>query len=268
MNTPIMLIHGAWLTPRSWDRFRTRYESKGLQVETPAWPMLDRSVGELRRAPDPRLGKLGVAAIADHYAGLIRRIADPPILIGHSFGGLVVQLLLDRGLGAAGVAIDPAPPFGVLADPVAVRTSLPVFTAWNGWNRALTMDLRGFSTGFAQTLPCEHMADEYVAQIVPAPGRIFFQALLGFGTRVTWESDVRPPLLLIAGENDRTVPAAMVRANARLQRRARSRTDFQLLPGRSHYLCNEPGWEEVADLALGWSQQQASARAGARALAA
>jgi pimeloyl-ACP methyl ester carboxylesterase len=252
-----MLIHGAWLTPSAWDRFCQRYEAAGMQVVAPAWPLLDRPVDSLRRAPDPRLGRLGLPQIADHYAALIEAMPHPPILIGHSFGGLIVQLLLDRGYGAAGVAIDPAPPFGVPAHPLAVWTSLGVFTAWNGWNRVLRMGLRGFSTGFAQTLPEAEKPYAYEKFVVPAPGRIFFQALLGIGSRVRWDNPDRAPLLLIAGEKDRTVPAPMVRATYRRHLKSPARTGFHAFAGRSHWLCNEDGWEEVADRALAWAVQHA-----------
>lgn len=254
MADTVLLIHGAWLTPSAWDRFRQRYEAAGVTVAAPAWPCLDGPVEVLRASPDPRLARLGLEQIVDHHAALIEGMAEPPILIGHSFGGLIVQMLLNRGLGAAGVAIDPAPPFGVPASPLAIWTSLPVFTAWNGWNRVLRMSLRGFATGFAQTLPEAEKPYAWQKFIVPAPGRIFFQALLGIGSRIRWANPDRAPLLLIAGEKDRTVPAAMVRTNFRKQQRAPSRTEFREFPGRSHWLCNESGWEEVADAALDWAR--------------
>lgn len=257
MADTVMLIHGAWLTPSSWDRFRQRYEAAGLSVIAPPWPYLDRSVGELRRSPDPRLAKLGIAQIVDHYAELIEALSHPPILIGHSFGGLIVQLLADRGLGAAAIAIDPAPPFGVPAHPLAVWTSLGVFFAWNGWNRVLRMSLRGFSTGFAQTLPEAEKPYAYEKFVVPTPGRIFFQALLGIGAKVRWTNPDRPPLLLIAGEEDRTVPAPMVRSNYRKHLRSPVAAAYHQFPGRSHWLCNEDGWEEVADRALSWALEHA-----------
>ncbi|MFC5343405.1 alpha/beta hydrolase (plasmid) [Brevundimonas staleyi] len=256
-----MLIHGAWLTPNSWDRFRQRFESADLTVTAPAWPHLEGPVDQIRHAPDPGLAKLGLREITDHYAALIEAMPHPPILIGHSFGGLIVQLLADRGLGAAAVAIDPTPPFGIPAHPLAVWTSLGVFTALNGWNRVLRMSLRGFSTGFAQTLPEVEKPGAYERHIVPTPGRIFFQAVLGIGAKVRWNNPNRPPLLLIAGEKDRTVPAPMVRANYRKHLRSPVLTAFRQFPGRSHWLCNEEGWQDVADYALSWARQQAASRA-------
>ena len=253
MTKTIMLIHGAWMTPSSWDRFRARYEARGYTVVTPAWPFVQGAPTAQRANPDPRLGKLGVKDIVDHYEAEIRKLSEPPILMGHSFGGLFVQLLLDRGLGAAGVAIDPGAPFGVLVHPVAVLTSLPVFTTWNAWNKALPFTFESFRKGFANTLPESQMRAEYEAQCVPSPGRIFFDVVLGRGAKVNWKNPRRAPLLLIAAEHDRTVPAPMVKTNYKAQKKAGSATDFHLFYGRSHYLCNEAGWEDVADYCLDWA---------------
>lgn len=254
MTKTIMLIHGAWLTPASWERFRGHYEARGYSVVAPAWPYLDRPIADLRADPDKRLGKLGLKQIVDHYETQIRALPEQPILMGHSFGGLIVQLLLDRGLGAAGVAIDPGAPFGVLAPPLAVWTSRKVFTSWNAWNRVFSMSFAGFKEGFANNLAKDRQRAEYEAQIVPSPGRIFYQAVLGIDSKVTWNNPKRPPLLVVAGEDDRTVPTSMARANYGKQRRAPSPTAFKEFRGRCHYLCNEPGWEEVADYALDWAQ--------------
>ncbi|MBO9712003.1 alpha/beta fold hydrolase [Sphingomonas sp.] len=255
MTGTVMLIHGAWLTPSAWDRFRQRYEAAGMTVSAPPWPYLDRSIDALRSSPDPGLARLGIAELVDHYAALIEALPHPPILIGHSFGGLVVQLLADRGLGSAAVAIDPAPAFGVPPHPLAFWTSLPVFAAWNGWNRVLRMSERGFATGFAQTLPEAEKPYAYEKYIVPTPGRIFFQVLLGTGNRIRWANPDRPPLLLIAGEKDRTAPATTVHAAYRRHLRSPALTGYHEFSGRSHWLCNEAGWEEVADRALAWALQ-------------
>jgi pimeloyl-ACP methyl ester carboxylesterase len=265
MSKTIVLVHGAWLTPASWDRFRGRYEAAGHTVIAPAWPLLDRPVEDLNRAPDPRLHELGIAEIVDHYDRIVRALPEPPILMGHSFGGLFVQLLLDRGLGAAGVAIDPAPPFGVPAHPRAIWSSIDVFTSWNAWNRVLTMSYHAFATTFAQTLPESEKAGTFVQHVVPCPGRLFFQAVLGMGSRVRWDNPARAPLLLVAGRLDRTVPASMVRTNFRRQQRAASVTELREFSGRSHWLCNEAGWEDVADHALTWALAHARPASGVKA---
>lgn len=264
----IVLIHGAWLTPSSWEPIRARYEAKGFTVVAPSWPYLDKTVAELRANPDPRLGQLNLGDIVNHYDAVVRALPEKPILIGHSFGGLIVQMLLDRGLGVAGVAIDPAPPFGVPAHPLAIWTSLPVFTTWNAWNRALTMSFKDFRAGFANTLPESEMRAAYDKYVVPTAGRIFFQAVLGKGSKIKSPNPERPPLLLTAAEFDRTVPLPMVRTNAKKQAKSPSKTEFKIFPKRSHFLCLESGWEEVADFVLDWAVEAARSHALAPAATA
>ncbi|MFT4172047.1 MAG: alpha/beta hydrolase [Rhodocyclaceae bacterium] len=253
MSRTVMLIHGAWLTPASWDKFRARFSEQGYRVLAPAWPLLDGPPESLRRAPPPRLARVGIEDIVIHYTNIIATLDESPILMGHSFGGLIVQRLLDKGLGAVGVAIDPAPPFGVLASPRAIWSSRAVFFSWGAWRRTMHMSQAAFAADFAQTLPAHEMAATYDAHIVPSPGRIFFQAVTGIGSRVSFRNPARPPLLLIAGELDHIVTPDMVRANHRLQARAATPTDLRLFGRRSHWLCNDVGWEEVADYALTWS---------------
>jgi pimeloyl-ACP methyl ester carboxylesterase len=249
----ILLIHGAWLTSNSWDRFKAFYEAKGYTVLTPPWPYNDRPVETLQHEPAKGLAKLGLKELVAHYEPIIKALPEPPILIGHSFGGLIVQLLLDRGLGACGVAIDPVPPFGIPAHPQAVITSFAVFTAWNAWNRVLHMSFGGFKGGFANTLPRKDMDAAYRQYIVPTPGRIFFQAVLGIGAKINKKSAIRPPLLLIGAVHDKTVPYPMVKGTFKMQKHAKSMTDVHIFPNRSHWLCNEPGWKEVAGFAEAWA---------------
>jgi pimeloyl-ACP methyl ester carboxylesterase len=180
-------------------------------------------------------------------------LAEKPILIGHSFGGLFVQLLLDRGLGAVRVAIDPAPPRGVLAHPRAVWTSRSVFLTWNGWNGVLTMSQKGFNEGFGHLLPPTEQKAAYERHVIPTPGRIFYQAAFGIQTRVNYRSADRAPLLLTAAEKDHTVPLPMVRANFKKYRRSSAVTAFKTFPNHSHWLIQEPGWEEVADYTIEWA---------------
>jgi pimeloyl-ACP methyl ester carboxylesterase len=253
MTSTVMLIHGAWLTPASWRGFKQRYEARGLHVVAPPWPFDDRSVEELQRAPHPELRRLTVGKIVEHYDRIVRGLPEPPIIVGHSFGGFFTQALLDRGLGAAGVAIDALPPRGVLVRPRALWSALPVLLAFNGWNRALTMRFAHFSRDFANGLPDADQRGTFEREIVPTPGRIYFQAALGIGIGVDWSNPDRAPLLLIAGENDKTVTASMVRAAHEKYSRSPVLTDLKSFPGRSHFLCGEPGWEEVADYAIDWA---------------
>lgn len=265
MSKTIMLIHGAWLTPASWDLFRARYEAQGYTTIAPPWPFEDRPVADLRRSPHPNLGKLTIRRIVDHYENLIRELHEPPILIGHSLGGIVVQMLLDRGLGAVGVAIDPAPVRGVFPTSGALRASLPVFLAWRGWNRMVTMTPEHFAWSFAHTLPVADQRAAYEQHVVPTPGRLYYQLAAGIGTRVNFKNAARAPLLLIAGENDRTIEPSMVRANYEKYRRSPAVTELKSFPNRTHWLVAAPGWEEIADYALQWGTAHDRTKSGATA---
>jgi len=255
----IVLIHGAWVTNACWDPFKRRYEARGYQVVAPPWPFDERSIAELRAAPDPRLARSGIPEIVEHYAELVRAVPRPPILIGHSFGGLFVQLLLDRGLGACGVAINPAPPRGVLPGPTAFRANLPFVMKPFAWRRVLTMPYPIFRRTFLNTIVEEDEARRlFDAHVVPTAGRMFWDGLLTRGAGLGWRNPSRPPLLLITGTADRTVGAGMNRQNAARYRGAPSRTDFREFAGRSHWIIAEPGWEEVADVALDWAEKAGS----------
>lgn len=260
MSKTILLVHGAWVTPRSWANFKQLFEAKGYTVVVPPWPFMDKPAGELQRHPNPGLARQTIKGLVDYFEAQIRALPTPPILMGHSFGGLIVQMLLDRGLGAAGVAIDAAPPRGVFPSAAAVRSALPILSAWRGWRRILSMSFKSFSKTFANTLPSKEQQTIYEQQIVPAPGRIYFQAALGIGNVVHFNNPKRPPLLLVGAEEDRTVTASMVRAMHRRHSRAPSSTDMMIFPSRSHWLIAEPGWEEVAEKALDWAEHHANER--------
>jgi pimeloyl-ACP methyl ester carboxylesterase len=251
----IVFVHGAFMSARSWDGFIARYEARGFRCVAPPWPYLDGAPQDLRRSVDPHFADLGIEDIVDHYARVVRAESEPPVLIGHSFGGLFVQMLLDRGLGAAGVAIDPAPPKGVMPGMNAVRASLPVLLGWNSWRSVRQLSLDGFRWGWVHTLDRATQEAAYDAHVVPTPGRIFMQALLAPATHVTkvnYRNGARAPLLIIAGELDRTVEANMNRDNFRRYAGSSAKTDFKEFPGRTHWICRQPGWEEVADHALAW----------------
>jgi len=261
MSKTVMLIHGARLTPAAFDLFRARYETQGYTVVAPPWPLCDRPISALRRSPHPDLARMTIGTIVDHYDSLIRALPEGPIIMGHSYGGLIAQLLLDRGLGIAGVALAPVPIRGVLAIPRTVLAGLPVYLAWWGWSRVLTMSFAAFATNFAQTLPEHELRAAYDRHVVPAPGRIYFQCALGIGTGIKANNPRRAPLLLIAGEKDLTIVPSMVWATYKKQLHAPSTTAFMTFPGRSHFLLAEPGWEEVADAALRWASERARATA-------
>ncbi len=253
MPAPLILIHGAWQTPTSWNRFKARYEARGQTLLAPPWPLLDMSPERLRRTPSAGLDQLGLIEIVERYRVLAQSLDTPPILMGQGLGGLIVQRLLDQGVGSSGVAIAPTQPLGRSLLYCPPHTAGSLLGAWRGWRRPLALSFKAFSRDFAQTLSPAQRSRAYAELITPAPGRAVFEALLGLGGRVNYANALRPPLLLIAAEQDRISPAAAVRRNARSQQRAASRTDLQLFAHRSHWLCNEPGWEEVADFALDWA---------------
>ncbi|MGA2549561.1 MAG: alpha/beta hydrolase [Burkholderiaceae bacterium] len=247
-----MFIHGAWVTPRCWDLFRSYYEQRGHTCLAPAWPYDDRPPRELRATPRAELSGLGVSEIVSHYEKLIRDLPEPPIIVGHSFGGLFVQLLLDRGFGAAGIAIDPGPPRWIFPTPTAFRAALFVFLKWAGWRRAVTMPFTNFQWGFAHNLSPDEQRLAYENHVVPTPGRIYYQLVLGIHTRVNFSNGRRGPLLLIGGGDDRTAPPSMTRAMYRKHRRSSASTKYLEFPGRTHWLIASPGWEEIAMAIESW----------------
>jgi pimeloyl-ACP methyl ester carboxylesterase len=252
-STSAIFIHGAWLTPASWEFFRSRYTACGYTCITPAWPFQDLTVDELRHALPSELAGLTIGRIVDHYAAIVQGMPEPPLLVGHSFGGLFVQMLLDRGVGRAGVAIVPVPARGVWPGLATLRTALRVPSAWGGRNRILTMTPARFARDFAQSLAADELQEAYDRYIVPTPGRIYYQAALGIGSRVDYANDRRAPLLLIAGEQDRSIRASVVRATYRRHLRSVAETSFKQFSGRTHWLILEPGWEEVADYTIQWA---------------
>jgi len=257
--TTVVFIHGAFMSAESWGSWMQRFEARGYKTVAPAWPFLDHSVDDLQNAPDRRFGRLGISEIVDNYASIIRELTEPPILVGHSFGGLFVQMLLDRGIGAAGVAIDPAPPKGVLPGKDAVRASLPVLLGWESWQRVRRMSFKNFQWGWVHTLSEAEQRAAFEQHVIPTSGRLFLQALLApltDDTKVNYRNGLRAPLLIIAGQLDRTVEARMNLANFRKYARSTAVTDYRAFPGRTHWIVRQPGWEEVADYVMDWLAKQ------------
>jgi len=254
MAGTIVLVHGAWMTPGCWSGFISRYRDRGYTVVAPAWPYDDRPVADLRRAPAPELAHIGFGELADHYARIVAGLPEPPILIGHSMGGLVVHLLLDRGLGSVGVAIDPAPPRGVLAGPRGTWSGLPAILGWGTWRKVRTMSFRRFAWSFCHTSAADEQLSAYETQVVPTPGRLYWQLLLGRSTKVNFRNGARAPLLITAGSLDRAVDASTIRWNYRKYRRSEAVTELMEFPDRTHWLIAATGWEEVADTVLDWAE--------------
>jgi pimeloyl-ACP methyl ester carboxylesterase len=254
LTRTVVFIQGAWMLPASWDSFRKPFEAAGYKTHAPSWPYLEGTAAELRAKPPAALGGLTVGAIVDHYAAFIATLPEKPLIIGHSFGGLYTQLLLDRGIGAAGIAIDPGPIGGIIPGPISLAAAFPVLARWEGWNLPFTLSREAFAANFANTAPADLQESAYEHLVVPTSGRIFYQAAGWIGT-FAHPKRRKQPLLITAAEKDRTVTPYVAHAAYLIQRRALARTDFTLFGNRSHFLIAEPGWEEVASFALNWAKR-------------
>jgi pimeloyl-ACP methyl ester carboxylesterase len=264
----VVLIHGLWMTPLSWEHWIDRFRGRGFRVLAPAWPGMDIDIEQLRADPSP-IAHLGIEEIVDHYDAIIRGMAEPPIIMGHSFGGAVTEVLLDRGLGIAGVAIDAAPVKGVARLPFAqLKSSFPVLKNPANNHRAVPLTPSEFHYAFTNTLSDEDSQRVYERYAVPGPGRVLFQAAFAnfnphAPTRVDFDNGDRAPLLLIGGGSDHTVPASVDRSTAKHYRNSPAVTEYKEFPGRSHFTLGQDGWEDVADYALDWAVEHAANRVAA-----
>jgi len=254
-KTPVVFIHGLWLLPSSWDRWAAVFGEAGYTALTPGWPDDPETVEEAHANPDVFADKT-VGQVADHFQDVIGKLSTKPAVIGHSFGGLLAQILAGRGLSAASVAIDPAPFRGVLPLPIsALRSASPVLHNPANRHRAVPLTYEQFRYGFANAVSEEEAKELYDTFAVPAPGAPIFQAATAnFNPRteakVDSENPDRGPLLIISGENDHTVPPAIANASYKKQQRNSGVTEIVEIPGRGHALTIDSGWREVADTAL------------------
>jgi pimeloyl-ACP methyl ester carboxylesterase len=258
----VVLIHGLWMTPLAWEDWGARYSARGFRVLTPGYPGVaggTAGVAALREDPSP-LADLGVREVMDHLVDVIEQESKPPILIGHSFGGTFVQLLLDAGYGRAGVSVDGAAVKGVKALPFSeIRATFPVLKNPANLHHAVPITPKQFHYAFTNTLTEEASQVAFDRYAVPVPGRILFQGGLanfthGAATTYNFANDERAPLLFIAGGDDHILPPAVQRENyERNAKHSTAVTAFKLFPGRDHFTCGAPGWEKVADFALDWA---------------
>jgi non-heme chloroperoxidase len=253
-RTPVVFIHGLWLLPSSWQRWVQAFEEAGFAALTPTWPDDPETIAEARANPEVFAGKT-VGQVADHVAQVIGRLDAKPVVIGHSFGGLLAQITAGRGLSAATVAIDPAPFRGVLPLPIsALRSAMPVLANPANRKRAVTLTFEQFRYGWANAVPEAEAHQLYDDFHVAAPGAPLFQAALANVNPFT-EAKVpdhadRGPLLLISGGADHTVPWAITNASFKRQHRHYGVTEITEVPNRGHSLTIDSGWREVADTAL------------------
>jgi non-heme chloroperoxidase len=254
-RTPVVFVHGLWLLPSSWDRWAAAFEEAGFAAVTADWPDDPPTVAEANAHPEVMAGKT-VGEIADHVGELIGTLERKPVVIGHSFGGLVAQIIAGRGLSTAAVAIDPAPFRGVLPLPIsALRASSPVLSNPRNRNRAIPLTYDQFRYAFANAVTEDEAKDLYETFAVPAPGRPLFQAATAnlnpwTEAKVDTDNPDRGPLLVISGEKDHTVPWALSNAAYKQQKDNPGVTEIVEIKGRGHALTIDSGWREVADTAL------------------
>ncbi|GII31185.1 alpha/beta hydrolase [Planotetraspora mira] len=254
-RTPVVFVHGLWLLPSSWDRWAALFAESGYAPVSLGWPDDPETVEEANAHPEVFANKT-VGQVADHLADLIAKLNEKPVVIGHSFGGLLAQILAGRGLSVAAVAIDPAPFRGVLPLPIsALRSASPVLTNPANRHRAVPLTYDQFRYAFANAVSEDEAKELYETFAVPAPGAPLFQAAaanLNPWTEVKVDTDNpdRGPMLIISGEKDHTVPWAIANASYKQQKDNPGLTEIVEIPGRGHALTIDSGWKEVADTAL------------------
>ncbi|GAA1123386.1 alpha/beta fold hydrolase [Kribbella jejuensis] len=257
----MLFIHGLWLHATSWEPWLARFRDEGYDVQAPDWPGDGETVEESRRDPDA-IADHGIDDVVTHFAGLIDALPEPPILIGHSFGGMIAQKLLGQDRAKAAIAIDAAQIKGVLPVPLsALRATLPVFKNPANKHRAVSLTAEQFKFAFANAVSDEESAELYNRWTIPAPGRPLFEAAAAnfsphSPAEVNTGNQGRGPLLLIASGKDHTVPESVTRATLKQYRHSEAVTELQTFPDRGHSLVIDSGWGEIADTCLTWLRGQ------------
>jgi non-heme chloroperoxidase len=263
--TPVVFVHGLWLLPSSWDRWRAVFEEAGYATLAPGWPDDPNTVEDANQHPEVFAHKT-VGQIADHFGDVIGRLTKKPAIVGHSFGGLLAQILAGRGLAAVSVAIDPAPFRGVLPLPIsALKSAAPVIGNPANHSRAVPLTYDQFRFAFANAVSEAEAHELYATFAVPGSGAPLFQAATAnlnpwTEAKVSTKNPDRGPLLIIDGEKDNTVPWAIANASYKKQKRNQGVTEIVQIPGRGHSLVIDHGWREVADTALAFVQRFAQSR--------
>lgn len=264
----IVLVHGLWLTPRSWEGWIDRYQKADYNVLAPSWPGLEGEVEAIRKDPSPLKG-LKLKTVVDHYDRIIRKLDAQPIIVGHSFGGLITQMLIDRGLGSAGILLDSAQTAGVPVLPFAtIRATLPILGNPFSYNRTTSLSPSQFNYAFTNELDAVESKKVYDRYSIPAANAILWDAALALlnpnaSSKVDYKRNDRAPLLFIAGSNDHLAPPAINKANMRKYvKNSTALTDYREFPNRTHHTVGQKGWEEVADFALNWARENARGQVG------
>ncbi len=260
---PVVFVHGLWLLPSSWDRWAALFEDNGYAALTPGWPDDPDTVEEAKAHPEVFAGK-SIGQVADHFEQIIGGLTRKPAVIGHSFGGLLAQILAGRGLAAASVAIDPAPFRGVLPLPISsLKSGFPVLGNPANRNRAVPLTYEQFRYAFANAVSEDEAKELYETYSVPTSGKPLFQAATAnlnpwTEAKVDTENPQRGPLLIISGEKDHTVPWAIANASYKQQQDNQGVTEIVEMKDRGHALTIDSGWREVAETALAFVKRFAS----------
>ena len=260
-GSPVVFVHGLWLHASSWQPWVELFGEAGYQPLAPGWPGAADTVEETRRQPD-RVAGQGIDDVVEHYAQVIGGLDARPVVIGHSFGGLIAQRLLGQDLAAAAVAIDAAPIKGVIfLPPSALRVAAIALRKPANRTQAVSLTMEQFRYGFGNALPQQESDELYQRWTVPSPGKPLFEAALAnfiprSPAKVNTQNKTRGPLLLIAGGKDHTVPAAITTATRRLYHKSPAVTDLREFPDRGHSLTIDHGWREVAQQSLDWLNQR------------
>jgi pimeloyl-ACP methyl ester carboxylesterase len=251
----IVFVHGLFVTRHCWDGWISRYQDRGHTCSAIAWPGRDSAPAALRqRHPDQQLAKLTLAEVIAHHEQVIRALPEPPLIIGHSMGGLIAQILLQRGLASAAVAIDSAPPRGIFSLKWSfLKANWPTLNLLRSARQPHLMSFKEFQYAFVNGMPLAEQQAAYEASVVPESLRTARGALSSLATIDFRQA--RGPLLLVAGSADQIIPASLNQANYRAYRSSPARTEFKQFAGRNHFLIGQPGWEEIADFSLDWLTQ-------------
>jgi pimeloyl-ACP methyl ester carboxylesterase len=264
MSAPdtIVLVHGFWVTPRSWENWVTHYEQRGFRVLAPAYPGFEVEVEALNADPTP-ITDVTVPKIIERLTAVIKELPAPPIIIGHSAGGAFTQILLDHGLGAAGVALNSAPTEGVRVVPLSqLKSTLPVFKSPANRHKAVGLSFEEWRYAFTNTFTEEEARSLYERYHIPASGAIVWGGVLANfqpGHQDTWvdyHNDDRAPLLFVSGSEDHIMPPAIQQSNAK-HYKSNTVTEIKEYEGFAHLLPAQKGWEEIADYALDWALRHA-----------
>jgi pimeloyl-ACP methyl ester carboxylesterase len=257
MTRPVVFIHGLWLHATSWQPWLELFAAAGYEPTAPGWPHEPATVNEARDCPEA-VANLSIDEVTRHYAEIIEGLGEPPVMVGHSFGGLIAEKLLGEGIGAAAVAIDPAQIKGVLPLPLAqLRSALPALGNPANLHRSVSLSEKEFRYGFGNALSEDESKELHTRWTIPSPARPLFQAaaanfVLHSQAKVNTGNEDRGPLLLISGTADHTVPDVVTRSTMKQYRDSTAVTELKQFEGRGHSLTIDSGWREVAEAVLEW----------------